>query len=77
MANETNKQVVHENVEDGSNMIGFPFVIADSEQDMPEIKSKPIGWHTSALTSELQEVREMFPTILDPKRAIYMVIWLY
>jgi hypothetical protein len=24
---------------------------------MPEIKPGPLGWHTSALTNELQEVR--------------------
>ena len=30
-------------------MIGFPLVLADSK----------LGWHTSALTTELQEVRQM------------------
>jgi hypothetical protein len=34
-------------------MIGFPLVIAVSEQDMPGIEPGPIGWHTSY---KLQEV---------------------
>ena len=42
---------------DGSSMISFPRVIADSERDMSEIEPGPLGWHTSALTTELQEVR--------------------
>ena len=37
-------------------MIGFPLVIADSEPDMPKIEPGPLGWHTSTLTTELQEV---------------------
>ena len=41
----------------GSSMIGFPLVIAVSERDMPGIKPGQLGWHTSALTNELQEVR--------------------
>ena len=41
----------------GSSMIRFPLVIAVSERDMPGIKPGPIGWHTSVLTNELQEVR--------------------
>ena len=49
-------QCKHENMVDGSSMIGFPLVIADSEQDMPGIKPGPLGWHTRALTTELQEV---------------------
>ena len=32
-------------------------VIADYERDMPGIEHGPLGWHTSALTTELQEVR--------------------
>ena len=52
-----NKHVVHENAVDGSSMIGFPLVIAVSERDMPGIEPGPLGWHTSALTNELQEVR--------------------
>ena len=36
-------------------MIGFPLVIAVSEKSMPGIKPGPLGWHTSALTKELQE----------------------
>ena len=36
-------------------MIGFPHVIADSEGDIPGIEPGPLGWHTSALTIELQE----------------------
>ena len=37
-------------------MIGFPLVISVSERDMPGIEPGPLGWHTSALTNELQEV---------------------
>ena len=37
-------------------MIGFPLVIAESERDMPGIRPGPLGWHTNALTTELQEV---------------------
>ena len=37
------EHVVHKNVEGGSNMIGFPLVIAVSELDMPEIKPGPLG----------------------------------
>ena len=50
--------VVHENVVGGSSMIGFPLVIAFSERDMPGIEPGPLGWHTSTLTNELQEVRQ-------------------
>ena len=42
---------------DGSSMIGFPLVIAGSERDMPGIEPGPLGWQTSTLTTELQEVR--------------------
>ena len=38
-------------------MIRFPLVIADSERDMPGIEPGLLGWHTSALTTDLQEVR--------------------
>ena len=48
--------VVHENVVGGNSMIGFPLGIAVSERDMLEIEPGPLGWHTSALTNELQEV---------------------
>ena len=51
------KHVVHENVVGGSSMIRFPLVIAVSERDMPGIEPGPLGWHTSALTNELQDVR--------------------
>ena len=51
------KYVVHRNVVDGSRMIGIPLSIVDSEWDMPWIEPGPLGWHTSALTNELQEVR--------------------
>ena len=54
---ETYKHVVHENVVGGRSMIRFPLVIAVSKRDMPGIKPWPLGWHTSALTNELQEVR--------------------
>ena len=55
---ESDKHVVHKNVVGGSSMIGFPLVIAVSERDMPGIEPGPLGWHTSALTNELQEVRQ-------------------
>ena len=51
------KHVVHEILVDGSSMIGFPLVKADSERNMPGIKPGPPDWDTSALTNELQEVR--------------------
>ena len=51
-----NKNTFYKKGANGSSMIGFPFVIADSEQDMPGIKPGPLGRHTSALTNELQEV---------------------
>ena len=41
---------------DGSSMIGFPLVIADSERDMPGIEPGQLGWYISALTTGLQEV---------------------
>ena len=52
------KRVVHKNVVGGSNKIGFPLVIAVSERDIRAIERGPLGWHTSALTNELQEVRQ-------------------
>ena len=52
------KHVAHRNVVDGSSMIGFPLVMADSERDMPGIEHGPLGWQLSALTTELQEVRQ-------------------
>ena len=39
-------------------MLAFPVVTADSEQDMPGIEPGPLGWHTSTLTTELQQVRQ-------------------
>ena len=48
--------LVHENVVGGNSMIRFRLVIAVSERDMPGIEPGPLGWHTSALTNELQEV---------------------
>jgi hypothetical protein len=50
--------VLHDKVVGGSSMIGFPPVIADSEQDKPEIEPGPLGWFTSAVTTGLQEVRQ-------------------
>ena len=41
---------------DENSIIGFPFAIADSEQDMPGFKPWPLGWPTGALTTELKEV---------------------
>ena len=41
----------------GSRMIGFHLVIANSEQDMSGMEPGPLGWHTSTLITELQEVR--------------------
>ena len=52
------QHVVHKNVVGGSSMIGFPLVISVSERDMPGIEPGPLGWHTSALTNELKEVRQ-------------------
>ena len=43
---------------DCGSIIRFPLVIADSGQHMPEIKPGQLGWCTSALPTELQEVRE-------------------
>ena len=40
--------VVQKNVVDGSSMIWFPHVIADSERGMPGIEPGPLGVHTSA-----------------------------
>ena len=41
----------------GSSIIWvFPLVIADSEWDMQGIEPGPLGWHTSTLTTELQEL---------------------
>ena len=42
------------NVVGGSSMIGFLLEIADSEWYMPGIHPVLLGWHTSALTTELQ-----------------------
>jgi hypothetical protein len=47
------KHVVHENAENGSSMVRFPLVIADSEHYMPGIKPGPLGVYTSALTTGL------------------------
>ena len=59
------KHVVHKTVVIGSPMIRFPLVIVVSERDMPEIEPGPLGWHISALTNELQEVRQLVgPEIL-------------
>ena len=51
--------VVHKNVVGGSSMIWFPLVIAVSERHMPGIKPGSLGWHTSTLTNEQQEVRHV------------------
>ena len=61
------KHVVHENVEDGCSMIGLPLVIA--EQNMPGTEHGPLGWHTRALTKELQEVRKF--ASLEPPLLYY------
>ena len=53
-----NKHAVHENMVGGSNMVGFPLVIAVSEWDIIGIKPGTQGWPTSALTNELQDVRQ-------------------
>ena len=55
----THKFVVLVDVEDGSSMIKFPLVIADSEQDMPGIKpgdsNEPLcGWVSSYLYYVIQ-----------------------
>ena len=54
--------IFRKNVADYSSMIGFPLLIDESEQDMPGIEPGPLGWDTSALTTELQEV--IFPGVL-------------
>ena len=54
----TREACITHNMVGGSSMIGFPLVIAVSERDMPGIEPGPLGWHTSALTNELQEVRQ-------------------
>ena len=45
---------MQENWADGSGMIAI-LVIADFERTMPGIQPGPLGWHTNALTPELQE----------------------
>ena len=60
------EHVVHKNVMVGSSMIGFPLEIAVSEQDMPVIEPGPLGWHTSALTNELQGVMHVLRMIYAP-----------
>jgi hypothetical protein len=54
--NRFDKHVVHENAVGGSSKISFPLAKAVSEWDMPGIEPGPLGWHTSALTNELEEV---------------------
>ena len=49
---------------DGSSMMGFPLVIADSERDIPGIETGPLGWYTSALTTGLQVVWDPYRTHL-------------
>ena len=34
--------------------IGFPLIIADSGRDVTGIKHGLLGWHTNALTTEIQ-----------------------
>ena len=53
------KQIVHKIVSDDNSMVRFPLVLADSERNMPGSKPRPLGWHTSALTNERQEVRQL------------------
>ena len=60
--------VVHKNEVDSNSMIGFPFVIADSEWDMPGIEPGQLGWYTSALTTGLQEVRQLKEHEIDRER---------
>ena len=48
--------MVHEHIVGGSNMIRFRLVIAISERDMLEIKPGWLGWQTSAIINELQEL---------------------
>ena len=58
---------------DGSSMIRFPLVIAASERDIPGIEPGPQGWYTRALTTGLQEVKQVGPEIpgLNPFKAIF------
>ena len=44
--------IVSSAVVGGSSIIRFPV----SERDMPGIEHGPLGWHTHALTNELQEI---------------------
>ena len=70
--------VVHRTVVDGRSMIGFPLVITDSERDMPGIKPGPLGWQTSALTNELQEVMSFWGCsvpVLGPFNHCLVGVW--
>ena len=48
-------------------MIEFPLVIAVSERDMPGVEPGPLGWHTSTLTNELQDVRTRITNTSEEK----------
>ena len=49
------RHVVHIKVVDGSSIIRFPLVLADSEGEMPGMEPGPVGWYTSALTTEVRQ----------------------
>ena len=72
------EHVVRESVEDGSSMIGFPLLIADSGRDMLGILPGPLGWHTSTLITELQEVSKMcvncIPMLILQCELLYYVV---
>ena len=51
--------VVHESVVDGSGMVGFPLVILIAGR--PGIEPGQIGWDTSNLTTQLQELSHVVP----------------
>ena len=44
-------------------MVGSPLLIAVPEQGMQVIKPGPLGWHNSALTDEIHEVRHTFEIV--------------
>jgi hypothetical protein len=46
-------------------MTAFPLVFADSERDVLEIETRPLGSHTGSLTNKLQEIKhKVGPEIL-------------
>ena len=50
------KHVVHTTVVNGSSMIGFTIVIAESERDMPGIEPVPPGTRSSQLDTRREAI---------------------